>query len=156
MLLLYANDLLYEKALSNMVRLMGSLPWGPMLNLRIQSWLFIESWPLLRNLLLLLQVIVNSLGRSGLGHLGVQSYQIFVLQILTKSLMRHNSNFLKTSSYILATNTWPFPLVTIFGWRGWSYAFVCVSFFLFVLLLYKNVACNGHKNHAITCVVRAY
>jgi hypothetical protein len=32
MFLICANILLYEKALSNMVRLMGSFPWGPLLN----------------------------------------------------------------------------------------------------------------------------
>jgi hypothetical protein len=42
-----------------------------LLNLRIQNWLLAKSWPLLKNLLLLLQVIVDNLGRSGLGHLGV-------------------------------------------------------------------------------------
>jgi len=36
-----------------------------MLNLRIQSWSLVESLPLLKNLLLLLQVIVDSLGKSG-------------------------------------------------------------------------------------------
>jgi hypothetical protein len=66
-----------------------------MLNLHIQNQLLVESWPLLRNLLLL-QVIVDSLGRSGMGHLGVQSHHILVLQTFTRSLMKHNNNFLKT------------------------------------------------------------
>jgi hypothetical protein len=39
-----------------------------MLNLHIQNWLLVDSWPLLKNLLLLLQIIVDSLGRNGLGH----------------------------------------------------------------------------------------
>ncbi len=40
MLLICTNILLYEKALSNMVRLMGSFPWKPMLcrNLSFGSW----------------------------------------------------------------------------------------------------------------------
>jgi hypothetical protein len=67
-----------------------------MLNLRIQSWLLVESLPLLKNLLLLLQVIINNLGISGLGHLGVQSHHILVLQTLIRSLMKHNNIFLKT------------------------------------------------------------
>jgi hypothetical protein len=41
-----------------------------MLNLHIQSWLLVKSWPLLKNLLLL-QVIVNSLGKNGMDHMGV-------------------------------------------------------------------------------------
>jgi hypothetical protein len=47
-----------------------------MLNLHTQNWLFAKRWPLLKNLLLLLQVIANNLGRSGLGHLGVQSHHV--------------------------------------------------------------------------------
>jgi hypothetical protein len=70
---------------------------------------------LVRNLLLLLQVIVKNLGKNGLNHLGVQSHHIFVLQILTRSLMKHNINFLKTWSCIFARGISPFPLVTIFG-----------------------------------------
>jgi hypothetical protein len=78
-LLICANILFYEKALSNTIILTRSLPWGPMLNLCIQSWLLTKSWPFLRNLLLLLQVIVDSLGGSDLGHLGVQSHHILLL-----------------------------------------------------------------------------
>ncbi len=57
--------------------------------------LFVESWTLLRNLLLLLQVIVKNLGKNGLSHLGVQLHHILVLQILTRIQMRHNINFFK-------------------------------------------------------------
>jgi len=58
-----------------------------MLNLHIQSWLFVKSWPLLKNLLLLLQVIANSLGKSNLDHMGVQSHHILVLQTFIISLI---------------------------------------------------------------------
>ncbi len=93
-ILISTNDLFYEKALLRIINLMGSLPRRPMLNLCFQNWLFLESWPLLRNLLM--QVIFNNLGRSSLGHLGVQSQHILELHFFTRSLMRHNINFLRT------------------------------------------------------------
>jgi hypothetical protein len=40
------------------------IPWKPMLNLCIQNWLLVESWPLLKNLLI--QVIINSLEKNDL------------------------------------------------------------------------------------------
>jgi hypothetical protein len=54
-----------------------------------------KSWPLLKNLLLL-QITVDSLGRSSLGHMDVQSHHILVLETFVRSLIKHNISFLKT------------------------------------------------------------
>jgi hypothetical protein len=41
-----------------------------------------------------MQVTFDNLGRSSLGHLGVQSSHNLVLQILIRGLMRHNISFI--------------------------------------------------------------
>jgi hypothetical protein len=134
-LLISANDLFYERVLLNILNLMGSPPWRPMLNLCFQNWLFFKSWPLVRNLLM--QVTFDNLGRNGLGHLGVQSQHILVLQIFTRSLMKHTMSFLKTCSYIFIKGTCPFPLMKIFGCKGWFYTNANMLFFLVELLWWK-------------------
>jgi hypothetical protein len=57
---------------------------------------------------------IQKLGKKRFEPFGRAIISFLVLQILIRSLMKHNINFLKTWSYIFARGS-PFPLVTIFG-----------------------------------------
>ncbi len=70
--------------------------------------------------------------------MGVQPQHIFVLQIITRSLMKDNNSFLKTQSCIFVRGMNLFPHVKIFGYGSWSCVNAYMLFFLLVLLWWKK------------------